>query len=77
MFRLLANSLFGVVQAVSRQPVAGPARVERLVDSMALGQTCLQIIWLSVVSVITLVLVILSFVFLRRHVIYQIDSVLE
>jgi hypothetical protein len=73
MFRLSANSLFGMVQAVSRQPVAGPARV----DSMALGQTCLHIIWLSVVSVITLVLVILSFIFLRRRVIYQIDSVLE
>jgi len=39
MFHLLANSLFGMAQAVSRQPVAGAAGVECVVDSTALGKT--------------------------------------
>jgi len=66
-----------MVQAVSRHPVTGPARLQCMVDNMALGQDLLQIVWLSYVSVVTLVLLILSFIFLRRHTIYQIDSVLE
>jgi len=77
MFRLLANSLFGMAQAVSRQPVTGPARVECVVDNMALGQAFLQIVWLSVVSVITLVPLVPSFVFLRHHIVCQIGRVLE
>jgi hypothetical protein len=77
MFRLLASSLLGMAEVVSRQPVSGPARAESVVDNIALRQVFLQIVWLSVVSVITLVLLILSFIFLRSHIIYQIDSVLE
>jgi len=77
MFRLLANSPFGMARVVSRQPVTGPARVECAVDNLALGQAFLQMVWLSVVCVITLVLLILSFTFLRRPIIYQTDSVLE
>jgi len=66
-----------MAQAVSRQPVAGPARVECVADNVTLGQTFLQIVWLSLVSVITLVLLVPSFIFLRRHIVYHIDSVLE
>jgi hypothetical protein len=53
-----------MAQAVSRQPVAGPARVECVADNVTLGQTFLQIVWLSLVNVITLVLLVPSFIFL-------------